>query len=132
MKRLTLAAVALLGASMAASPALAAPVTPGAANSNVMTTALDDFLIAEQAGDRKWGKRWGKRKWRYGKFHKRRFHGKRRHRFRDHDDDFDFSFGFGFPLAGYGLSHYRDYDCIGWWHRHRSGRLHCHGQLVWD
>ncbi len=127
MKGLTLAALVLLGAGMAASPALAAPVTPGAANSSVMTTALDDFLVAEQVGDRKWGKK----RWRHGKWHKRRFH-RRRHRFHD-DDDFNFSFGFGFPFLAYGLSHhyYRDYDCIGWWHRHRT-RLHCHGQLVWD
>ena len=49
-----------------------------------------------------------------------------------------FRFGFGFPLflgLGYGLGtrYYNDdVDCIGRWHRHSSGRLHCHGQLVWD
>jgi hypothetical protein len=63
---------------------------------------------------------------------------KRRYHHHRHHHDNDFRYGLGFPLVfglGYGLGsrYYNDdVDCIGRWHRHYSGRLHCHGQLVWD
>lgn len=33
-------------------------------------------------------------------------------------------------IPGYVLTPYGHRDCIGWWHRHKDGRLHCHGQLI--
>jgi hypothetical protein len=33
-------------------------------------------------------------------------------------------------IPGYVLTPYGRRDCIGWWHRHSNGRLHCHGQLI--
>jgi hypothetical protein len=44
----------------------------------------------------------------------------------------------GIPLLfglGYGLGHHRYYndrpECYGYWHKHRYGRLHCHGDLIY-
>lgn len=118
MKILTVAAMALIGASFAATSASAMPVNPG-----VKSFASESQVI--QIGDWK-GKHSGKKNyWKHRRGHR--------------DRDRNFSFGFGIPLAlglGYGLSngYYNndDVDCIGRWHRHNSGRLHCHGQLVWD
>ena len=113
MKKLTVAAIALIAASFLATSGSAMPLNAG------VTSYAPDATVVQV------GHRWdGKRKF-------------RRHRHRHHDHD-RFSFGFGFPLflgLGYGLGtrYYRDdVDCIGRWHRHYSGRLHCHGQLVYD
>lgn len=70
----------------------------------------------------------GMRKWK-GSNHN---YGRRHHH--RHDNDFRFGgFGLGLPLAfGLGLAtpYYRDRPrCDGYWHRHYSGRLHCHGYL---
>jgi len=116
MKRLTIAAMALIGASVFATSGSAMPLNSG------LTSYTPDSGVIQV------GHRWdGKRKFRRHRFRHRHHH--------DHDR---FSFGFGFPLflgLGYGLGtrYYRDdVDCIGRWHRHSSGRLHCHGQLVYD
>jgi hypothetical protein len=110
MKTVTLAALAMIGAGLAASSTSAAPINPGFAG---MSAVPSSNVIQV---DKKWmGNNW---KWRHH----------RRHHF---NDDFGFGIGFGFPFVGLGV-YDRDVDCIGWWHRHRSGRLHCHGQLVYD
>ena len=113
MKTIALAAV-LIGASFAVTPASAMTVNQGVAK----------YVPSSQVVEV------GKRKWKNSNHHWRR-HG-RRHR----DNDFGFGFGLGFPLAlglGYGLAspyYYRDRPrCDGYWHRHYSGRLHCHGDL---
>ena len=115
MKTTLLAGVALIGASFVATSASAMPMSPG-----VATFAPESQVV--QVGN--WD---GKHRWKHRRWHRHRHH---------HDNDF--RFGFGFPLflgLGYGLGtrYYNDdVDCIGRWHRHYSGRLHCHGQLVWD
>ena len=113
MKTIALAA-ALIGASFALTPASAMIANQGIAKD------VPSSQVVEV----------GNRKWKNSNRHWRR-HG-RRHR----DNDFNFGFGLGFPLAlglGYGLAspyYYRDRPrCDGYWHRHYSGRLHCHGDL---
>jgi len=114
MKKLTVAAAALVGASFLAMPGSAMPLNSG------LTSYTPDSAVVQV------NHRWNG---------KHRFW---RHRHRHHHDHDRFTFGFGFPLflgLGYGLGsrYYRDdVDCIGRWHRHSSGRLHCHGQLVYD
>ena len=112
MKTVTFAALAVMGAGLIASSASAAPINP------VPGIAPAPSLNVIQVDNKKW-KGYHNRKWRH-----------RRH----HDNDFSFGFGFGVPFVGLGIRPYydRDVDCIGRWHRHRSGRLHCHGQLVYD
>jgi hypothetical protein len=107
-----LAALAVAGASLIATAASAAPISPG-----VTSVSPDELSSVMQVDHKKWRKR---------KF-RRRFHD---------DDDFGFHFGFGFPFFALGAYPHRysyrdDVDCIGRWHRHRT-RWHCHGQLVWD
>jgi hypothetical protein len=122
MRKLTIAAAALIGASLFATSVSAMPANPAASSFTPDSTVI-------QVGS-KWDGKYGK--WRG----KRKFWRHRRHR--HHHDHDGFSFGFGVPLflgLGYGLGsrYYRDdVDCIGRWHRHNSGRLHCHGQLVYD
>jgi hypothetical protein len=114
MKTVTLAALALMGASITATPASAAPFNPG------MTSITPDELSnVVQVGGR----------------------GREGKRFRGHDDhDFGFRGGFwAFPLAlglGYGLGsrYYYENDrpqCDGRWHRHRYNKWHCHGDLYY-
>jgi opacity protein-like surface antigen len=109
MKTVTLAALAVMGAGLAASSASAAPINPAPG------IATAPSLNVIQVGNKKWNH---SRKWRH-----------RRHR----DNDFNFGFGFGLPFVALGAAPYydRDVDCIGRWHRHYR-RLHCHGQLVYD
>jgi hypothetical protein len=115
MKKLTLAAITLIGAGFFATSGSAMPV-----NSGVSTFAPESNVI--QVNHWK-----GKHGWK-----KRRFHRRRHRHHHDHDG---FSFGFGFPLfLGLGLASRfddDDVDCIGRWHRH-ARRWHCHGQLVYD
>jgi hypothetical protein len=112
MKTITLAALAVIGAGLAASSTSAAPINPGLAG----ISAVPSSNVIQV--DKKWmGNNW---KWRH------------RHH---HDNDFRFGLGFGVPFFALGVGPYyynRHVDCIGWWHRHYSGRLHCHGQLVYD
>jgi len=116
MKTVTLAALAVIGAGLAASSTSAAPM-----NSGLAGITPDQTANVIQVNHRHWkGNNW---RWRH--HHRRHF-----------NNDFGFGFGFGLPLVGlgFGAPYYydRDVDCIGRWHRHRSGRLHCHGQLVYD
>jgi hypothetical protein len=112
MKTVTLAALAVIGAGLAASSTSAAPINPGLAGIS------PDQSNVIQVNHKKWmGNNW---KWRH---HRRHF-----------DNDFGFRFGFGVPFVGLGVGapyYYDRPDCIGWWHRHYH-RLHCHGQLVYD
>ena len=109
MKTVTLAALAVIGAGLAASSTSAAPINPGLAGISAVPSSN-----VIQVDHKKWmGNNW---KW--------------RHHRRHHDNDFRFGLGFGVPF--FALGAYDRPDCIGWWHRHRSGRLHCHGQLVYD
>jgi hypothetical protein len=55
---------------------------------------------------------------------------KRKTKRRAYEDD-DFGYGINF-IPGHVLTPYGYRDCIGKWHRHRSGRMHCHGQLIRD
>lgn len=111
MKTITLAALALMGASFAATPASAAPFNPSL--SSITPDELSSVIQVDRRG------RGGKR-----------FHG------RDRDHNFGF---WGFPLAlglGYGLGtrYYYENDrpqCDGRWHRHRYNRWHCHGDLYY-
>jgi hypothetical protein len=117
MKTVTFAALALLGAGIAfspASPASAVPLSPGS-----LGISADQSSNVIEVGKRRSGKRYFR--------HKRR---------RGHDRDFHF--GLGIPLLfglGYGLGHHRYYndrpECYGDWHKHRNGRLHCHGDLIY-
>jgi hypothetical protein len=113
MKTVTLAALAVIGAGLAASSTSAAPINPGLAG-----ISPDQPSNVIQVGQKHWS---GNDNWKW-----------RRHR--HHDNDFRFGFGFGAPFVGLGVApyYYDRPDCMGWWHRHRSGRLHCHGQLVYD
>jgi hypothetical protein len=113
MKTVTLAALAVIGAGLAASSTSAAPISTGFAG-----ISPDQASNVIQINHKKW------------KGH----HKFRRHHRRHFDNDFGFRFGFGVPFVGLGVAPYyydRDVDCIGWWHRHYR-RLHCHGQLVYD
>ena len=120
MKSTLLAAVAIIGVSFAVTSSSAMPLIPG------VTSITPESQVIQVGQKHSWNNNWNNN----GK--KRRWH---RHR---HHNDNDFRFGFGFPLVfglGYGLGtrYYNDdVDCIGRWHRHYSGRLHCHGQLVYD
>ena len=106
MKTVTLAALALIGASFAVTPASALPLNQGIAKYVPQSQVVE-------VGKRRMGNHY----WR------------RRH----HDNDFRFGFGVGLPLAfGLGLAYQDRPHCLGYWHRHYSGRLHCHGELVWD
>jgi hypothetical protein len=111
MKAVALAAL-LIGASFAVSPASAMPANQGIAK------YVPQSQVVEV----------GMNKWK-GSNHN---YWRRRHH-HDNDNDFGFGFGLGFPLAlGLGLAtpYYRDRPrCDGYWHRHYSGRLHCHGTL---
>jgi hypothetical protein len=126
MKMIALAAAALIGASFASTSASALPANPSV---NSFAPEAQVIQVAEWKG-----KRSGKRKFWKHRGNKKFFKYRRGHR----DRDRNFSFGFGVPFGlglGYGLSnrYYKnDVDCIGRWHRHYSGRLHCHGQLVYD
>jgi hypothetical protein len=115
MKTVTLAALAVIGAGLAASSTSAAPM-----NSGLAGITPDQTANVIQINHKHWkGNNW---KWRH--HHRRHF-----------DNDFGFGFGFGLPLVGLGLGapyyYNRDVDCIGRWHRHYR-KLHCHGQLVYD
>jgi hypothetical protein len=109
MKTVTLAALVVIGAGLAAGSASAAPINPGLAG-----ISPDQLSNVTQVNHKKWkGNNW---KWRH----------------RHHDNDFGLRFGFGVPFFALGVGPYYDRpDCIGWWHRHYH-RLHCHGQLVYD
>jgi hypothetical protein len=113
MKTVTLGALALLCAGIASSPVLATPVGSG-----LMTVSSDQQNNVQQVGNKSWGKK--------------KFWGHRRHRHHHGFSSFSsFPFVFGLGLAA---PYYYDDDgpdCIGRWHRHYSGRLHCHGRLVW-
>jgi hypothetical protein len=119
MKIVTLGALALIGMGFALAPATAAPLSP-IGSPEIMNVAADELSVLTDVGNKKW------------RGHRKRHFSRKRKRHRWHDDDdFNFSFGFGFPFASYGFNPYYR-ECIGWWHRHRYGRLHCHGQLVYD
>jgi hypothetical protein len=114
MKTVTLAALAVIGAGLAASSTSAAPINTGFAG-----ISPDQTSNVIQINHKKWkgGNNW---KWRHHRHHNNfGFHG--------------FGFGFGVPFVGLGVRPYydNDVDCIGRWHRHYR-RLHCHGQLVYD
>jgi hypothetical protein len=113
MKTITLAALAVIGAGLAAGSTSAAPVNPSLAG-----ISTDQSANVIQVNHRRW------------KGHK---NFKFRHHRRHFNNDFGFRFGFGVPFVGLGIAPYydRDVDCIGRWHRHYR-RLHCHGQLVYD
>jgi hypothetical protein len=127
MRAISWIAMILLGGSFAMAPAVAAPLY-----SEAMSTTPKELSSVVQV-DQKWNgnkHRSGNRKW------KRR--GDRHHswrhndRWRHNDHNNGFSFGFGLPLLGYGLNIYDDEpECYGRWHQHNSGRLHCHGRLVY-
>jgi hypothetical protein len=121
MKRLTVATMALIGASFLASPGSAMPMNAGVG----AYTPESAVIQVGSKWDGKYGSWNGKRKyWRH-----------RRHRHHHHDHD-NFAFGFGIPLflGAIALANRDrdDVDCIGRWHRHSSGRFHCHGDLVYD
>jgi hypothetical protein len=101
MKTITLATLVLIGASFAAIPAFAVPLSPGMANQGILKVAPDEFLGVMQVVDKK-----RKRKLRL-------------------------KFGYGDNFSpGYVLTPYGRRDCRGWWHQHSDGTLHCHGVLV--
>jgi hypothetical protein len=111
MKTMALGVLALGAGLIFITPASATPLSPGM--TNVALYQQSDVIEVRRRGKR---------------FFR---HGRRSH----------FGFGLAFPLAlglGYGLGHryyYDDYyyrpECYGRWHRHKSGRLHCHGELIY-
>jgi hypothetical protein len=104
MKSTTLAALALIGASFAATPASAMPLNQGIAKYVPPSQVVQVDMRRDGMGL-------------FG----------HRHR----DNDFRFGLGLGFPLAlGLGYDEGRP-ECIGRWYKYH-GRWHCHGRLVWD
>ena len=125
MKALAWAALAAFGVSFAfASSATAVPLNPG------MMSVAPETASSVVTVDQKWGgKRHGKWKWKLRHHRHHSWGHNKRWRHKHHrNNDFGFAFGFGLPLIGF----YNDGpQCIGRWHRHYSGRLHCHGRLIY-
>ena len=101
MKTVTLAALALIGASFAAIPVFAAPLNPGITNQGILDVAPGEFSGVVQVVDRK----------------------------RKQKLKLNFGYGGSF-IPGYVLTPYGRRDCRGWWHQHSDETLHCHGVLV--
>src|SRR5215208_3501437 len=92
MKTVTLAALAVIGAGLAASSTSAAPISPSLAG-----ISSDQSANVIQVNHRHW------------KGHHNNFRHHRRH----FDNGFGFGFGFGVPFVGLGISPYyhNDVDC---------------------
>jgi hypothetical protein len=105
MKTITLATLALIGASFVAIPVVAAPVSPGMANQGILKVASEELSGAMQVVDKK------------------------RKRKRELGLKLNFDIGGSFN-PGYVLTPYGYRDCRGWWHQHSDGTYHCHGVLV--
>ena len=125
MRAVAWAALAVVGASFAIAPAATAmPLNPGPLS--VSPEQMSSVVQVDRSGERRSGSFASNRHQSWG--HNKRW----RHKHRDRDNDFGFAFGLGLPLLGYGLNSFNDGpECIGRWHRHYSGRLHCHGRLVY-
>lgn len=128
MKAIPWAALAVVGVSFALAPAVATPLNPGA-----MSIAPEELSSVVEV-DQKWNgnkHQTRNRKWKHRNGGHNSWGHNDRWRHNDHNNS-GFSFGFGLPLIGYGLGSYNDGpECTGRWHRHNSGRLHCHGRLVY-
>jgi hypothetical protein len=108
MKSGSVAAIAFLGAGLAATSSFAATPVPRATEGIIGSGQFPEFVQvaskSEKAGSRKKQKRY--------------------------DDDFSYQ-ELGI-IPGHVPTPYGYRDCIGRWHLHDNGIIHCHGQLIRD
>jgi hypothetical protein len=105
MKIGTLAALAVLGTGLAAASSFAAPPAPRTSQGIILPGQLPDLVqVAGKSSD---------------EYRKKRKH---------------YNFGFSYRELGLIPGHvptaYGYRDCIGSWHLHANGYIHCHGQLI--
>src|SRR5687767_5407660 len=110
MKSIGLAAMVFVGISFAANSSFAAILVPRGTlgSANVAATQFSD-LVATASKTAKQSTKEKKRK-RYS-------------------DDFNFSYQELRIIPGHVPTPYGYRDCIGRWHLHGNGIIHCHGQL---
>ena len=102
MKTISLATLALIGASFVAIPAFAAPLNPGMANQGILNVASGEYSGMVQVVDKK----------------------------RKRELGLKLNFDIGGFNPGYVLTPYGYRDCRGWWHQHSDGTYHCHGVVA--
>jgi hypothetical protein len=123
MKTAIFALLVCAGASLAATSAPATPLNPA-----ITSITPDELSSVVQIGNKnykKYKKHWkgNNYSWKGNNYSNRKHW--RRHRWHDDDDDGG-NFGIGVLPLIYGMGYYNRPYCDGWWHRHYSGRLHCH------
>ena len=109
MKSGSLAAIAFLGACLAAPSSFAAMPVPLANEGVIGSGQFSDFA---EAASKKSGKASSRKK-------RKRY-----------DDNFSYQ-ELGI-IPGHVPTAYGYRDCIGRWHLHDDGHIHCHGQLIRD
>jgi hypothetical protein len=111
MKSVGLAATVLVGISFGATSSVAAVLLPRPHDINELT--VGQFSALSAAANKK---------------SKQTTDKKRKH----YPDDLNFSYKELGIIPGHVPTPYGYRDCIGRWHLHNDGRIHCHGQLIRD